>query len=438
MASIEKRVISAILSTIRARWDSVAQNSRVQAGSPAVVAPAKLREASFADFRGVVELKRRWGLLEDSVENWNHLWKQNPALPRMSVEPPIGWVLEAEGRIVGYLGNISLLCRYGDRTLTAVAGHGMAVDPPYRSLSLALVAAFFRQRSVDLYLSTTAKEPVARMARAFQSNVMPQPDYDSVLFWVLRPHPFSKSVMTMLGINSMLASTGSVLATLALSTDTSLRRRRPRRTSAGFAVSEVSIDEIGRSFQDLWREKLKEEPRLYADRSLETMRWHFEIPGDRSNTRVLSCSNHGELRGYAVIRDEAPDETTGLLRSIIADMMVKKDDPAVVEALMVAAYTHAKKTGSHILELWGFPESIRRTCAQWHPYTRRLRACPYHYKASDPTLHQVLSEGAAWYACPFDGDSTLSTRLPSISMAEADGESDVASIVQEGTATLVP
>ena len=57
----------------------------------------------------------------------------NPALGQMQFEPPMGWVLEAEGKAVGYLGNISLLYRYGDRTLTAVAGRGFAVDPAYRA-----------------------------------------------------------------------------------------------------------------------------------------------------------------------------------------------------------------------------------------------------------------------------------------------------------------
>jgi hypothetical protein len=45
--------------------------------------------------------------------------------------------------------------------------------------------------------------------------------------------------------------------------------------------------------------------------------------------RVLCCSKNSELRGYAVIRNDIPNETSGLRKSIIADMLVKKDDPAV-------------------------------------------------------------------------------------------------------------
>jgi hypothetical protein len=437
MASTENRVITVVGNKIRARWEAASAKSPAQAGSLATVPPALIREAFFSDFRAVVELKRRWGLVEDTFETWEHLWKRNPALAHIQSQPPIGWVLEAEGRIVGYLGNISLLCRYGEKTLTAAVGHGLAVDPPYRPLTLTLIAAFFRQRSADLYLSTTAKEAVGKMAHAFQSRTLPQAEYDTVLFWVLRPLAFAKSIAKMLSLNSFSASVGSVLASFAISTDTCLRRREPRTCSTGITVTEIAVNEIGSEFQKLWREKMNEPPRLFADRTLETIRWHFEIPGDRATTRVLCCSRNGELLGYAIIRDEAPEENSGLLKSVIADMVVKGDNPEAVEALLVSAYAHAKKAESHILELWGFPQSMRKVFAKSRPYARKYRACPYHYKAADPMLHEALSHGEAWYASPFDGDTTLTTRLPVTAGIQLDPGNEVATELEQGSPTMV-
>ena len=78
-----------------------------------------------------------------------------------------------------------------------------------------------------------------------------------------------------------------------------------------------------------------------------------------------------------------------------------------MEALLVAAYKHAQKSGSHILEISGFPPEIRHRWAQRHPYTRTYPTPIYGYKAVDPTLHKTISEGATWYASPLDGDFTL-------------------------------
>jgi len=407
MASLEERVINTMLARIRVRR-GVPFNLHhdVRLHSSVGRAPVRLREALFSDFKDVTELKCRCGLLPDSLQNWERLWRHNPALQQGSFERPIGWVLEVEGRLVGYLGNISLSYYYGDRALTAVTGAGFAVEPAYRAVSLSLVAAFYRQRSVDLYLTTTAIEAVGKIARAFKSDPLPQTDYETVLFWVLQPYPFTKAVMKKLKLSPTLSHVGGMLTSLLLGMDTIVRRRWPTRGSAGLPVSEIGVDQIGDDFQGLWMEKLKETPRLLADRSPAALRWHFEIPTDAGTARVLCCRDNGDLLGYAAILSDQ-DQTTGLRRSMVADMLVKQDDPAIFRALLIAAYNHAKRVGSHVLEVLGFPHSIRQVCSQWNSYRRKYPACPFYYKAADPTLHKTFSDGRAWYATPFDGDTTL-------------------------------
>jgi len=405
MTSIQEQITGAILSTIRTRRTaSSTRESDLHAPSSAI-APAKVREARFSDFAAVAELKQRWGIDADSLENWERLWLRNPALALGEAERPIGWVLEAGGSIVGYLGSIPLLYRYGDRTLTAVTSHGFVVEPSYRAVAVSLVAAFYCQRSVDLYLVTTATPEVGRIARAFKSDALPQEDYDTVLFWVLQSNPFARTVMEKLRLNSVLANMGRMSTSVAIGIDKLLHRRWPSQHSTQLAVSEISVSEIGDDFQSLWSEKLTERPRLIADRSPASLRWHFEISGDRGSARVFCCRKDGELLGYTVIRDDP--QPGSLRKSIVADMLAKQDDPEVLRALLIAAYDHAKRGGSYILEVLGFPPSLRRVFLQGNPYHRKYPACPFYYKAADPILHKTLSDGMAWYASPFDGDTTL-------------------------------
>lgn len=402
MSSIEQKLTTAVLTVIRARREPE-DNLRVQ--SMAATTPPTLRAAQFSDWNAVSELKRRWGLTADSLENWERLWLHNPAIERL--DRPIGWVLEAKGRVVGYLGNITQLYRYGDRKLTAVAAHGLVVEPAYRSGSLSLVAAFYRQESVDLYLTTTAIEAVGKIARVFKSDPLPQEGYDTVLFWVLQPHPFAGVVMKKLALRPTLSWLGGMATSLAIELDIVLHSRRPKHHSPSLTVSEIGVDDIGEEFQQFWERKLNETPRLLADRSPAALRWHFQIPGDRGSARVLCCRENGELLGYAVVRNEPPNEATGLRRSIVADMLAKQDDPEVLRALWGAAHNLAKKAGSHVFEVLGFPESVRRVCSQWNPYARKYPTCPFYYKASDVALHKQLADGLLWYATPYDGDTTL-------------------------------
>src|ERR1035438_5727719 len=175
MSSFEKRVVGAILARIRLRRAASALASRPpQSQTRVAIAPAKLREAVFSDFEAVRELKRRWGLIPDSFRNWERLWRDNPALQYCPHPLPIGWVLEADGKVVGYLGNIASLYHFGGKKLLAVTGHGLVVQPAHRMLSFTLNGAFFRQKFVDLYLTTTAIEVVAKISKVFKSSPLPQ------------------------------------------------------------------------------------------------------------------------------------------------------------------------------------------------------------------------------------------------------------------------
>jgi hypothetical protein len=405
MASIESRVTSAILERIRSRRDSPSEPAGEPSG-PTSLVPAKVREAKLTDYQAITDLKQRYGLLPDPLENWKYLWEANPALKHMQTPRAIGWVVEAEGRVVGYLASISSLYHFQGKTLTAVVGSGFVAEPAYRAHTVRLMAAFYAQKPVDLYLSTTAVEATGKIACAFGCVPMPQPNYETVMFWVLRPYPFVQTVMKKLQVKPALATIGAAAASVAVGMNTVLRRRYPRGSARGLVVNEIKTTELGNEFEILWNEKLAESKGLLADRSLEFLRWHYNLPNDKAKTSVLCCRKDGKLTGYLTIRDEAGN-SSGLRRSWVVDMIVKDDDPEMICALISAAYKHGKKARSHVLEVQGFPAHIRNLCAQWNPYSRTFPATPFFYKGANPELHRTLSDGALWYGTPFDGDTTL-------------------------------
>jgi hypothetical protein len=406
LASIEKRLATAILNRIRSRrMETPELGGDLQPGARVSSAPAKIREAQFSDFEAVQDLKRRWGLIPDSFKNWERLWRDNPALSYSRHTLPIGWVLEADGKVVGYLGNIASLYHFDGKKLLAVTGHGLVVEPAHRMISFTLNAAFYRQQFVDLYLSTTAIEIVGKIAKTFKASALPQMNYE-VLFWVLQSQPFARGVMEKLELAPGLTRVAGAIASLAIGADKALRRRWPRRSESSLVIKQMSAAEIGDDFQALWEAKLYEARRLLADRSPATLRWHCQTPDDEGSTQVFCCYSGKELLGYVVVRSD-PSPTLGLRRSFVADMIAKNDDPVTLNALCVAAYRHAKHIGSHILEILGFPPSVRAACSQSGPYLRRYPSCPFYYKAADPSLHQLLAEPSLWYASPFDGDTTL-------------------------------
>jgi hypothetical protein len=406
MPSLQEEISSVILTRIRARRKILAASGGDRRSERLTRDVPRLREATFSDFSKVAKLKESLGLAPDSIENWERLWRQNPSLAPGDVSRPIGWVLETGSEIVGYLGSIHLQCHLGDRRLSAVAAHGFVVEPPYRALALSLAGAFYTQKEVDLYLSTSAIEATGKMALLFKAARVPQPEYDTVYFWVLRSYPFARAVARKLHLHPVMSRIGSLGISFVIGAHRLLRNPRRRGLPKPMDVKPVEVEAIDQDFLSLWHQKTQESRRLFADRSPETLKWHFQVPGDQGSVTVLACSQRGTLHGYAVVRTDT-DRKNGLRKSVVADMLVRNDDAEVIRALFLASYDYAAEQGSDVLEVQGFPPQLRAVFSEFRPHSRKYPACPYYFKAADPRLQKDLEDPSAWYACPYDGDATL-------------------------------
>ncbi len=408
MTFIENKIADAVLGRVRALKVS-ATDGEIEAAHEdraEIAKPVSVREAQFSDFDRVNILNRSLGQGPDSIENWRRLWSDNPAVANGRGGGPIGWVLETSQGIVGFLGSIPLQYEFEGSILRAVATCRFAVERAYRAFSHLLVVSFFRQKNTDLFLNTTATPTAGKIMTALKASPLPQPDYHTVLFWVLEPRRFSKELLKKLGIRAPFDGPGSTIASLGLRVDAAMRRRGPRMNPSNCSIQEIDIQAIGPDFENLWRDYSRRTPGLFALRTPDAMRWHFDPPANRRKVHAFAASKGKELVGYMIVRHEGPG-TEGLRRSLVADLIVKGDDRQILESLFAAALASAKDFGCDVLEMMGFPARIRQTFLQWKPYSRRYPACPFFYKTRDRALHEKLAKEISWYACPFDGDATL-------------------------------
>ena len=115
----------------------------------------KLREARFEDHSQIATLASRFDLHVESFPAWVHLWTNNPACRTSQNKFSIGWVLDSGEGIAGYLGNIPMAYELRGQRFVAATTRAWVVDTPYRSYSPLLLATYFQQRNIDLFLSTT-------------------------------------------------------------------------------------------------------------------------------------------------------------------------------------------------------------------------------------------------------------------------------------------
>lgn len=367
---------------------------------------ASVREIDFGDLERVGELNRSVGWGPPSRQSWERLWEQNPARTVGGPSLAKGWILEEGGKAVGCLVNLTHLYQFGDRTLRAAVAASLIVAPAFRGSSMQLVLAFAKQTGADLLLNTTTAPHVSRIFQFLKLQALPQPDYGRSFYWVLRGRGFLNAGLRKKGFSRAASHAGSVALAPALWAEAVLRRRQRGLRSGRLDIRLLTAEQVDKGFDALWQRKLGEGQKLLAHRTAETLRWHYDAE-DRPNPPFLLAAYRGErLVGYlGVVRQDAPH--LALKRARVADIFVERDDPEVIRALLVAAMQHARQRAAHMLEVIGFPESVRRCLADLRPFELRDDSTPFLYRAIDPELHRALTTPDVWYASLYDGDGSL-------------------------------
>ena len=367
-----------------------------------------IREAQLSDFEGVGLLQKRQGLAVEWCEShWLFLWGENPVMQSL-VGWPIGWVLEENGRIVGYLGNIPLRYWHQGKPLLIAAARGYAVDPEFRGHSLKLIAAFFSQKMPNLLLNTTANQTTAVVFKMAGAEPIPYSDYDTAPFWIISGAGFLLATFKRLGLPSILTHFASFLIRPVLSIVLKIRGHGPRTSLWPGQLAVIKASEMGYEFDELWQRRQLELPRVFmADRSAELLRWHFDHVGALTRqAQVLVARQEGFLLGYMILtREDSP--AIGLKRYRVADLFVEGDSPEIIDALLGLAYTSAKKDGVHTLEWIGFPSRVRARFMATAPLVRKLPSLQFWFKALDSANIPKLECQKTWYANSFDGDASL-------------------------------
>jgi hypothetical protein len=366
----------------------------------------QVREARREDLPSVSRLMRAvagWQAITD--RRWERDWERNPALA--ADDPPLarGWVLEGDGEIAGFLGNLIQRFEFRGAPLRTATVWGFVVDPGARGGSMQLLRAFTRQPHVDLLLATTATVQVPEILSLMKFERLPVADYDVGLYWVTGARGLVASNLRRIGWPGWAASAAGLLLGPGLWAESRLRARRPPG-AAGIAIETLAPERAGDEFDALWRRVRASDTRLALLRSAEILRWHFAAEGWPVAPVLLAARRDGGLLGYAaLVRADKPDN--GLRRWQVADLLAVGDAPEVIRALLAAAYEHARRDAADMLEVFGMPASLRPLVLEGHPRAWPKASWPYLYKAKDAALAEALRSPDAWYPTLIDGDGCL-------------------------------
>jgi hypothetical protein len=369
-----------------------------------------LRPASVEDAPGVTAFLADLGLVmpkgpDEVIRHWRGLWKDNPALMHHRDDVSLGSVLEEDGVIKGFFGNIPQVAWMGERKILVSSARAWAVDAAYRTETQRLCQFFFDQEGIDLAVISSASPPAGRRCEAFGADRMPQPNYSDILYWIVDAPGFLRAAFRKKGRGANMSWLLGMLSSVPLDFSMRLRGRRPYGILDN--VTPVPLSAIDTQFDALWmRNRKARADTLLMTRDAATLQWYFDLGNGRDQTRVLRYDRGDTLLGYAVlVREDAP--AIGLKRLKVADLFVDDDDPAVIRSLLAGAYEYAMAKRCHVLELVGLPPKTRDHVLAHKPFSRPMPTFPFFYKALAPDLGEQLASADTWYVSAYDGDTAL-------------------------------
>jgi hypothetical protein len=366
----------------------------------------KLREVRFEDYPQVAALASKFDLYTESYPAWTHLWTNNPAYREIKDKFPMGWVLDnGEGTISGYHGNIPLNYELEGKRLLAATGRALVVDTPYRSYSPLLLATYFQQPNVDLFLSTTVNAQSTPVHGIFQGIRVPVGAWDRTLFWITHYQGFMESFLRKRGGAMAKPLSYPLLVGLFLRD----RLKKGRFDANGLAATVLPCASFDDRFETFWAALRKKKYNLLlAVRSREVLEWHFKFALLRNAAWIYIVEGKSGLAAYSVFL-RYDNQKFGLTRVRLADFQCLEQErtPDLLTAMLQIAMDRCRQESVHMLELFGPDPALEGTLERASPRRRALSNWLYFYKANNPSLAEKLKNTAVWEPSLFDGDSSL-------------------------------
>lgn len=364
----------------------------------------KVREASFADEKDVQRLCLRNDLEGERCDHaWKWIWGNNRFYKKGW---PIGWVLESDGEVVGFIGNIPRAYSFKGSDLIAGVARSFVIDKLFRAHSFKLIVSFFRQKDADLLIVSSANSESEAIYRLARASCIPQQDYHRDLFWIVTPRSFSVSLFKKKGVGELLSVVASWIILPIISLEMFIRMRWADYPDDDIEM--MTLTKLTCEIDELWRKLQKENPnKLLSYRDKEAIAWQFHNESAKSRDPVLFViRKDGILKGYAIItREDSPEYS--LKRMMITDLIVLDNDPEIIRSLVNKVFIFSKQKKLDVLQMKGFPLAVRRALNSLHPFEHTHSHSSFFYYVSNPELKDHFKNESTWYASTFDGDSSL-------------------------------
>ena len=361
-----------------------------------------IREATKGDYNQIKELHEKFDLKILNENDWSNFWSQNPYYLESKKNIPIGWVVEENSKVVGYLGNLVKEYYYKKEKIIIAFLHGWVVDTKYRLEAVLLFRKFFNQENIQIFMNTTANKATANLWSKNDAKKVPLKNFQNALFIILDLEKFINSYFKYkkINISKFIKKIIFYFSRIFFSNKISCWKKLDVNL-------EVNLNNtIDENFEQFWKlYKADCENYLLLSRTTNWMKWHFKKKINEGSAWIVSLRDNNQILGYAICSDTSNNKID-LKRISIVDLVALGDDEKIYLSLIKKCILEGKKRNYHTVEFIGYKNLKRKIFSKFKPFKRKL-AFPFFYKSKNQIYENFLEKHEIWDPSLIDGDAFL-------------------------------
>ena len=328
---------------------------------------------------------------EEWLKRWQWWHLDNPA------GPPIIWLAEHDGRIVGISGLIPRLMKLGDKIIIGGVGQDIMTYPTYRGQGMyrALINRVLDETSKKgmhvLYAFPNQRAWPLLVKKLHWVTICPS----ASMFKLLRLPNIMKRYVSNRFLSRICATMGSPIVSLLLGRDGKSHKL------AGLVINEISSFDT--RFDDFWK-KASTNYDIVVVRDRDYLNWRYiNVPATDKADKIYAAEKDGEICGYIVL-----DCVQGREVRIgkISDIFVDLNQNEVSECLISKAIEHFKKEKEDIIHYVGLADRPIRNIFRKKWFLTLSKKAPFWFMVycSSPEIASYVGNRERWFIQTGDGD----------------------------------
>ena len=275
-----------------------------------------IRHAKSEDAIEVCKLLKKLGLNQpanqEAIQHWQRLWNENPFYKTFKLEHFYGWVMEHNGKIVGFFGNIPRTYSLNYKLIPVAIASQWGVKKEYREYTDLLSEKFFNENPITLKLVTTAIKPTGRIFEKFNGKRVPNNELDNVymvpidLFKLIQ-HKYTNSLLKFF------------IAFLSYIIPWKWKFRTIKKNNA---IREIKIETAENNLEEFLNRFMNQSKGLIATRNLETLKWFYLGGIRRLEKKFFIYEEKNIITGFASIIEEPIEGNSSIKRFKVIDVVL--------------------------------------------------------------------------------------------------------------------